>query len=273
MSAMKTLPSRRGQRGFNLVELMIAMALGALVIAAAISLFTTNQRTFQLQQAITQSQEQGRFALDYLMRDLRQMGLVELDAATGLPVGTAGLLIANTSVTSKNAAAVMMPASAEGGAGATDNDRVTFSYYGYTDCEGDLTGLPDRMLIANTYWVDNDGSLFCMGSVDEGTGGVELVAGIDSFQVLYGVDENSDGIAFATRYVRANQVVNPRLVVSIKLGLLIRADGDRAVVGASEDFVVLDKQLASGAAPLEESRIRRLFTSTMKVRNYDWESI
>ncbi len=261
------------QQGFNLVELMIALALGALIIAAAVSLFTTNQRTFQLQQAITESQEQGRFALDYIMRDLRQMGLVELDPATGLPVGTAGLITANTSVTSKNGAAVAMTASAEGGAGATANDRVTFSYYGFTDCEGDLTGLPDRILIANTYWVDNTGMLRCMGSVDEGTGGIELVAGIDSFQVLYGVDESNDGIVAATRYVQANQVVNPRLVVSVKLGLLIRSDSDRAVVGASEDFVVLDKQLAGGAAPLVESRIRRLFTSTMKIRNYDWESI
>lgn len=267
------MKSMSTQKGFNLVELMIAVALGAMVIAAAISLFSTNQRTFKLQQAMTESQEQGRFALDYLMRDVRQMGLVELDAATGLPVGSAGLIIGNTAVNSKNGAAVAMAGSTEGGIGATDNDRLTFSYYGYTDCEGDLTGLPDRMLIANTYWVDVDGVLNCMGSVDEGTGGIQLVTGIDSFQVLYGVDQDNDTVAFANSYVHANEVVNPRLVVAVKIGLLIRAESDRATVGVSENFVVLDKQLVGGADPLLESRIRRLFTSTMKVRNYDWESI
>lgn len=266
VSRTKTMTNNR-QRGFSVVELLVALALGALIVTAAIQMFATNQRTFRLQQALSESQEQGRFGLEYMLRDLRQMGLIRLDEITGLPVGPAGLLTVDTTV-----GPTLIEASAEGGAAATANDQVSFTFYGFTDCEGDETGLTDSSLIGNTYWVDA-GELKCKGSVDVGTTGVTLVDAVDSFQVLYGVDQSADGEVFATRYVRKDLLLADDNIVSIKVGLLVRADGDSTSLGAADSFSVLDKQLAGGTAPLVDSRIRRLFTSTVRVRNYDWESI
>ena len=62
------------QAGFSLVELMIGLALGALITISAVQLFSTNQRTFALQRALTEIQEQGRFTLDFIARDLRRVG-------------------------------------------------------------------------------------------------------------------------------------------------------------------------------------------------------
>lgn len=261
---MKTM---RSQRGFSLVELMIAMLLGALIVAAAVQLFGTNQRTFALQQSMTEVQEQGRFALDYIVRDLHRMSFVEAAPGTLPNYDDVGVMLTSTTI-----GGVAYPAAQEGGAAATANDRLTFAYFGSVDCEGDETA-GGNVLIVNTYWTQN-GDLVCQGSVDAGTTGLVLVSGVDSFQVLYGVDTTpGDEIALAGNYLRADQINVDHVVIAVKIGLLVRSNLDRNDIGAPESFVVLDHELAGGAAPLEQSLIRRLFTTTVRARNFDWEEI
>lgn len=69
--------SRRRQRraGFTLVELMVAMTLGALVIASVYTLGGSASRDFQAQQRITQLQLATRLALDRVRRDVERAGL------------------------------------------------------------------------------------------------------------------------------------------------------------------------------------------------------
>ena len=64
------------QNGFSLVELMVALVLGLIVSAAAIQLFTTNQKTFVLQQTASQLQQDSQQIMRFLVRDLRKTGLV-----------------------------------------------------------------------------------------------------------------------------------------------------------------------------------------------------
>ena len=45
---------RSKQRGFSLVELMVALLLGTLITAAAVQMFITNQRSFRLQQTMSE---------------------------------------------------------------------------------------------------------------------------------------------------------------------------------------------------------------------------
>ena len=57
--------------GFSIIELMVAVAVGMLVIAGIIGLFATNKRVYTNTQNTTELQENGRFALQYLLKDLR----------------------------------------------------------------------------------------------------------------------------------------------------------------------------------------------------------
>jgi type IV pilus assembly protein PilW len=254
-------------RGYSLLELLVAMALGALVIAAAVQLLNVNQRTFRLQQTMMDVQEQGRFTLDYIVRDIYKMGFMQVDS-TGNPIYTAGS-ISGVQQTDVMVGGVTYPAMADGGNG---DDRLTFSYfsgeYGNVDCEGDVA-LPD-VFVVNTYWVNN-GDLFCMGSVDSGSTGLLLLADVDSFQVLYGIDTNKDKVPFATQYVIA-PAVGANTVVAVKIGLLIRSDDPMPELGAPETFTVLNQTLVGGT-DLVESKLRRLFTTTVKARNFDWREI
>lgn len=62
---------RRQQKGFTLIELMVALALGLLITAAAIQLFTGGLLTSRMQEANAELQNSGVFGLDYLARDIR----------------------------------------------------------------------------------------------------------------------------------------------------------------------------------------------------------
>ncbi|HET6805378.1 MAG TPA: prepilin-type N-terminal cleavage/methylation domain-containing protein [Frateuria sp.] len=66
---------RRRGRGFSLIELMIAMVLGLVVTAGAISVFVASRRTYQANEGLSGVQENARIAFELMARDLRQAGL------------------------------------------------------------------------------------------------------------------------------------------------------------------------------------------------------
>lgn len=61
----------RQSAGFTLVELMVAIVLGLLLVAAAIQLFTGGLISTRLQQANAQVQDSGIFGLEYVARDVK----------------------------------------------------------------------------------------------------------------------------------------------------------------------------------------------------------
>ncbi len=61
----------KGQRGFGLVELMVAITVGLLLLAGVLQVLAGTRQAYRLQEAQARLQEAGRFALDALSRDLR----------------------------------------------------------------------------------------------------------------------------------------------------------------------------------------------------------
>lgn len=68
----RTSPRRRSQRGFSLIELMVALILGLLVTAAAIGMFLSNSRTYGATQNLGRIQENARIAFELMTRDMRE---------------------------------------------------------------------------------------------------------------------------------------------------------------------------------------------------------
>lgn len=65
---------RRPVSGFSLIELMVAMALGILVLGAAIGVFQTNQRTYLANEGLNRIQESARVAYEMMTQDIRSAG-------------------------------------------------------------------------------------------------------------------------------------------------------------------------------------------------------
>jgi prepilin-type N-terminal cleavage/methylation domain-containing protein len=66
---------RGGQKGFTLVELMVAMVFAAIVVSGVFHLYVTFFRSTTQQDRVLQMQQNARVAVDDLERDLRLAGL------------------------------------------------------------------------------------------------------------------------------------------------------------------------------------------------------
>lgn len=62
---------RLRQTGLSLVELLIAIALGLVLMAGVVQVFLSSKTVFSTQQAMSRIQESGRLAIDFLARDIR----------------------------------------------------------------------------------------------------------------------------------------------------------------------------------------------------------
>ncbi len=66
--------SRTASRGFSLIEMMVAITLGLLLTGGLIQLFSSTKVTFNSNEALARVQENGRFAMELLKRELRPVG-------------------------------------------------------------------------------------------------------------------------------------------------------------------------------------------------------
>ena len=64
----------RSMKGFTLVELMVAMLIGTIILAAVAQVFATSKGTHQTEEGMARVQENGRFALEFLAQDIRMAG-------------------------------------------------------------------------------------------------------------------------------------------------------------------------------------------------------
>jgi type IV pilus assembly protein PilW len=60
-----------GHKGLTLIELMISLALGSFLVLMIIQITLQNRQSARLQEAMAQSQENARFAIEMLSRDIR----------------------------------------------------------------------------------------------------------------------------------------------------------------------------------------------------------
>ena len=66
--------SRQKQTGLTLIELMIAMVLGLLLMAGVIQVFISNNHTSRVTESHSRLQDNARFALEILSKDVRAAG-------------------------------------------------------------------------------------------------------------------------------------------------------------------------------------------------------
>lgn len=70
--------AKKKTRGFTLAELIIVMALGAMVLASAGSLLYSGYQSFRINSALQEDQYQIRMALDSITRELRRIDIKEV---------------------------------------------------------------------------------------------------------------------------------------------------------------------------------------------------
>jgi type IV pilus assembly protein PilW len=74
MAMNKSTTLRQHVRGVTLVELLVAITLGAIIMAGAITLFVNNRDTYKTTNELSRLQETARYALDMMVKDIRMAG-------------------------------------------------------------------------------------------------------------------------------------------------------------------------------------------------------
>jgi type IV pilus assembly protein PilW len=78
-------PATRFARGLSLIELMVALVIGALLIAGAVTVFLQSRNTYRTNDVVSRMQEAGRYAFDVIAPDVRLAGFWGL---TNRPMST-----------------------------------------------------------------------------------------------------------------------------------------------------------------------------------------
>ena len=88
------ISARHAHGGFTLVEIMIAVLIGLVLTGGLLQLLASTKQTYRFNEALARTQENGRFALEILNRDIRMAGFTGCPAANTI----VNLLNNNTSV-------------------------------------------------------------------------------------------------------------------------------------------------------------------------------
>jgi type IV pilus assembly protein PilW len=235
---------RYRQTGLTLVEILIALLLGAFLIGGILQIFSSSKQTNRMEENLSRMQENARFAMDRIARDVRQAGYRECLTAAIVPItGTNGATNAPDRITLQQSTGDCVPPAAV----APVTETTTYSI------QAGASGRP---------------SLF---RATAPAAAVELVEGIQNMQILYGEDLDmipATGIStdyVANRYVAFGTAgLNRARVVSIRISLLVSSMDDNLIPTIANTFPYNGTNIA--IVP-PDRRLRRVFTSTIAARN------
>jgi len=307
-----------GQAGLTLVELMISMALGLLVVAAATGLLLSAKAGYTMQDDDGLIQDSGRYALETVARAVRQAGYENWDASEAPVLVDAaaapsiiGLDAARLASTSPGIASPL-PDPVNG------SDVLAVRFFGASDgtmlnCAGFDVPAPAPAASADAsrgwsiFYVARDSSgmpqLYCKYQGSSAWSAQAIVQGVESFQVLYGLD--SDGDSLPNRFLNAAAIdaldaalvlegatpqqqaidksrkTNWKKVTVVKVALLVRGNHNTRVDASDAEYDLFGSDYAEANAvsdagvrveeadmpPAERKRLRKTFAATIQLRN------
>lgn len=310
------------QHGLTMIELLIAMTLGLFIVLAATGLLLSSKAGYIVQDQTAHVQENGRYAMEVLSRAIRQAGHENRDAAETPATTTTGwspnVIGMDAATLKKNTAALDAadPKSAVNG-----SDVLALRFFGDDSGDGDGTILNCAGLAVaspasgetaehergwSIFFVADDAEgepeLRCKYRTKTGWNADAIARGVESFQVLYGVDTNDDGLP--DRFVNADAVdaldaqltldgenatvrlsdLNRRThwkrIRSVQIAMLVRGTQAARDDAMSEEYRLFGGAYSSHALhdngthiqetsirPVERNRIRKIFRQTIQLRN------
>ena len=218
----------RSTRGFGLIELMVALALGLIVVLGVAQIFISAKNTYVSQNASASMQEDARFVLSKMLQEIRMVGMIGcLESITDSSLASDFAANSATPIRWDNANLKLTLVAADVG-----NNGGSPTWTVISDCRSDATAysglrvapagqlaFPVRRLIYtfrnNQLWMNT------------GTGndaGQVLVNNVSAFGVTFGVANSDSGIA-ASSYT--SNPSNPARIRSVRLTLTLTDPNNR----------------------------------------------
>jgi type IV pilus assembly protein PilW len=217
------------QLGFGLISLLVALTIGAFLLAGLFDLWLQTRKTFTVQSALSQVQDNQRMAITLMSNTIQTGGYYPL-YQNYLTPAPSPLFAEGTSfpATSASSAAPFVTDQYLSGGSNAQGDTISVRFVADTkkntntlDCQGQAG--TNGTTYTNTYSVDASGDLQCDNGDGSGpltiiagtTVGGNVVSGVHNMVVLYGVDSTSANKS-ANRYMTASQVSSANLWTNVK---------------------------------------------------------
>lgn len=75
----------RKQTGVSVIEVMVAVAISLILLAGVMQIFLTNKHSYRVQEAFSRLQENGRYAVQFLVQDIRMAGFFGCSSGVHAP--------------------------------------------------------------------------------------------------------------------------------------------------------------------------------------------
>jgi len=280
--------------GWGMIEFLVAIALGLLITLMGSGLLLASSSNYRNHSDNVWLADGGRYAMRIMAQAIRQGAYVNWDSelvppelAPDAPAAITGLDAASITRSSDGISAPQ-PAVANG----SDVLAVQFSGSG-TGANGDGSsincagfGVAGGTRGWSIFYVAADAGgepeLRCKYRSAAGWGADAIVRGVDSFQVLYGVDTDTPMDGVPNTYLNATgaAALGWKRVCSVKLALLLHGERNTRADTAPARFDLfgtayadahgddLGVRVVEGALPAaQRQRARRLFSMTVALRN------
>lgn len=233
--------------GFTLLELMIALTLGLLIIAAGLALFLSSSRSLNLQSGMSELQQNANFGLSMVAYDLRHTNLntVSAQKVNNIVLGS-GIVFKKENFPSALRMITNLETELVSLQGKdTDNttgksDRLTIQYVPVTgsvvNCEGDEVTAATSKTIVQRYYIaqtpqqvtgePTSYSLYCdAGYYEAGSTTItglnnnaqQIMQRVDAFKIRLGVKNPSNQFRYMTinDYITAMNTIRAACVTPI----------------------------------------------------------
>jgi len=264
------------QQAFTLVELMISMTLSLIVIFAVSTILISSNQAASVSDTLTDSQESGRFAVDYMNRQLLRAGFdpenTGIEAFATLCVGAADTMCHRESETTTGDQIAIRRIAQAGSGNAVTCYGTALQDVNGLDISSDVT-------VIDVYWVElgNGGlsSLRCQSFDEDGLAQANpgdnfgdaqsLAAGIVAMHVLYGESNEApdNNVLNVTGYYNANQVTDWNNVHAVRIAFLTRALSNTEGNPWNQNYLVLDSDMYT----FDDAIARQVFSTTIALLN------
>ncbi len=209
------------QRGFGLVEMMVAITIGLFLILGLGTIFYSMRQTSIARQGLSDLQNNERMAMTFLGAGIQGAGFYPISnpftttAVTAFPL-VSGSFLAGQSIAGTGTGGGYGVSSPVG----TDTLSVRFvtppSSAPGAVIQGCATGLTSNTLYTDVFSVQMVNGTSTLVCTESGTA-IPLIAGVQGMSVRYGVDPTSSGSV--TSYVSATGVTNWAFVKTVSVTL------------------------------------------------------
>ena len=310
------------QAGVTLVELMVSLTLGLLVLLVATALLLSSKAGYTTQDEATRLHETGAYSTEIIARALRQAAYEnwDKDMAPVLTTPTMSANVAGLDARSLKESPAGISSPVMNAVNGSDVLAVRFFGSGtgvngdgsIINCAGFGVAAPGSQASAeqdrgwSIFYVamsDGEPELYCKYFGKTSWATAAIARGVESFQVLYGIDTDGDGapnqfltaVAInalddalalsgadaAAKAADKNRKTNWKKVAVVKVALLVRGSQNARSDALTTQYDLFGKDYGdtngatdsgtrikeSTLASVARNRLRKVFTLTIQLRN------